>query len=151
LGYCEEASIVDKIHLFYSQMITQFGQCTGVSPSRFRLLQQLFHNDEISQTALQKELQIDSAAITRHLKQLEAENMITRRMNPQDNRITLVRLTDFGRQEIMAYREEKARFIAQMLQDFSEEEQQLLSSMIERMQANIGSYQPNLSQEKGEK
>lgn len=132
-----EPSIIDKLHQLYSQMIAAFGHCTGVSPSRFRLLQQLYHHDEISQTALQKELQIDGAAITRQLKQLETEGVITRRVNPGDNRITLVRLSDSGRQNIVAYREEKARFLDRMLRDFSPEEQEQLANMIERLQANI--------------
>jgi len=129
--------IIDKIQNFYIQLTSKFGHCTGVSPSRFRLLQKLYHVDEINQTTLQKELQIDSAAITRHLKQLEKDGIVTRRMNPDDNRFTLVRLSDLGRQEIVAYREEKILFMTQMLQGFSEEEQKLFSNMIERMQDNI--------------
>lgn len=132
-----ERSILDQLHQLYSQMTSKFGHCTGVSPSRLRLLQQLYHHDEISQTALQKELQIDSAAITRQLKLLEAEGVITRRTNPDDNRITLVQLTESGRSNIVAYLEEKVRFLDSMLQDFSEEEQKQLAGMIERLQANI--------------
>ncbi|WP_425270919.1 MarR family winged helix-turn-helix transcriptional regulator [Paenibacillus ferrarius] len=130
-------SIIDKLQNFYIQLISQFGHCTGVSPSRFRLLQKLYHVDEINQTSLQKELQIDSAAITRHLKQLEGDGIVTRRNNPDDNRFTLVRLTELGRQEIVAYQEEKILFMAQLLQGFSEEEQKLFSHMIERMRNNI--------------
>ncbi|MCJ8014758.1 MarR family transcriptional regulator [Paenibacillus sp. KQZ6P-2] len=130
-------SIIDKLQNFYIQLISKFGHCTGISPSRFRLMQQLFHVDEINQTTLQKELQIDRAAITRHLKQLEGDGIVTRRINPDDNRFTLVRLTDHGRQEIVAYREEKILFMAQLLQGFSEEEQKLFANMIERMQENI--------------
>lgn len=132
-----EPSIIDKLHQLYSLMTARFGDCTGVSPSRFRLLQQLYYNDEISQTALQKELQIDSAAITRHLKQLEAEGMITRRPNPSDNRITLVQLTETGKDHITAYREEKTRFVEQMLEGFSDREREQLAQMIERMQTNL--------------
>ena len=135
-----EPSILDQLHHLYSQMTAAIGHCTGVSPSRLRLLQQLYHHDEISQTALQKELQIDSAAITRQLKQLEAEGIITRRMNPSDNRITLVQLSELGRRRIVSYLEEKVRFLDNMLLDFSQEEQQLLAGMIARLQANIQSY-----------
>lgn len=136
----KETSIIDKLQNLYLLLSAQFGNCTGVSPSRFRLLQQLYHADEFSQAALQKELQIDSAAITRHLKQLEADGIVARRMNPSDNRVTLVRLTDHGRKEIVLYRKEMERFLAQMLQDFSMEEQQQLSRMLARMQSNIRNY-----------
>ncbi|MDF2936980.1 MAG: marR family protein [Paenibacillaceae bacterium] len=137
-----EPSILDQLHHLYSQMNSAIGHCTGVSPSRLRLLQQLYHHEEISQTALQKELQIDSAAITRQLKQLEAEGIITRRVNPSDNRITLVRLSELGRQRIISHLEEKVRFLDHMLQGFSQEEQQVLAGMIARLQANIQQYNP---------
>ncbi|MCZ8520485.1 MULTISPECIES: MarR family winged helix-turn-helix transcriptional regulator [Paenibacillus] len=129
----EEASIFDRLVALNKQIATNFERCTGVSPSRFRLLQMLYHAEEISQTALQKEVGIDHAAVTRHLKQLEADGVVTRRTNPADNRITLVRLTEQGRGEIIAYKEEKARFVARMLQDFSEEERRLLADMLDRM------------------
>lgn len=135
-----EPSILDQLHHLYSQMNTAMGHCTGVSPSRLRLLQQLYHHEEISQTALQKELQIDSAAITRQLKQLEAEGIITRRTNPEDNRITLVQLSGLGRKRIVHHLEEKARFLKHILQDFTPEEQQQLAGMLTRLQANITIY-----------
>lgn len=135
-----EPSILDQLHHLYSQMNTAMGHCTGVSPSRLRLLQQLYHHEEISQTALQKELQIDSAAITRQLKQLEAEGIITRRTNPEDNRITLVQLSELGRKRIIRHLEEKVRFLEHMLQGFSQEEQQQLAGMLTRLQANITIY-----------
>ena len=79
--------------------------CTGMSQSRLDILQ-LFEVGEISQKALQQEVNIDNAAITRHLKQ-EANEMIVRRKNPDDNRITLVSLTEEGRNKIQAFQEEK--------------------------------------------
>ncbi|MFD2114613.1 MarR family winged helix-turn-helix transcriptional regulator [Paenibacillus yanchengensis] len=133
----EESTIIDRLQSLYIQLNAKFGSCTGISPSRFRLLQTLHDVDEINQTSLQKELKIDGAAITRHLKQMEADRIIVRRKCPKDNRVTLVKLTDDGRQKIITYREEKIRFLTQMLDGFSPEEQTLLSSMIERMQGNI--------------
>ncbi|MNP57133.1 Multiple antibiotic resistance protein MarR [compost metagenome] len=86
---------------------------------------------------LQKIINIDSAAITRHLKQLEADGMVTRRKNPEDNRVTFVRLTDDGRKHIEGYKVEKKNFIHQILHDFSEDEIQDLASYLERMQNNF--------------
>ncbi len=60
--------------------------------------------------ALQQEVNIDNAAITRHLKQLEANEMIVRRKNPEDNRITLVSLTEEGRNKIPSVSRGKRTF-----------------------------------------
>ncbi|WP_376773875.1 MarR family winged helix-turn-helix transcriptional regulator [Paenibacillus phytorum] len=135
-----ETALFDKFLSLNKQISTKFERCTGISPSRLRLLHQLYQVEEISQTTLQKEVNIDSAAVTRHLKQLEASGMVSRRMNPDDNRVTLVRLTDHGRTEIISFKEEKAQFITQMLKDFNEEERNMLSDMLQRMLTNISKY-----------
>jgi DNA-binding MarR family transcriptional regulator len=107
------------------------------------LLTKLFEVDEISQTELQKEVNIDHAAVTRHLKQLEEKGMVTRRKNPADNRFTFVRLTDEGRTSISAYQDEKQRFISKVLNGFNEEERSLLLNMLTRIQDNVSNIDPN--------
>ncbi|MNI55120.1 Transcriptional regulator SlyA [compost metagenome] len=97
----------------------------------------LYQGDELSQQDLQKELNIDNAAITRHLQQLEAKEMITRRKKESDNRVTLVRLTEYGRQKINTFEEEKKRFVNTMLEGVQVEERKLLLDLLNRMQNNI--------------
>ncbi len=122
-------------------MSPKFERCTGISQSRLEILHKLFEVEEISQTALQKEVNIDSAAVTRHLKQLEVKEMVTRRKNPDDNRFTFVRLTEEGREKIASFRIEKEEFIRKVLKDFSEKEQTELSNMLSRIQDNIEEIQ----------
>ncbi len=122
-------------------MSPKFERCTGISQSRLELLHKLFEVDEISQTALQKEVNIDSAAVTRHLKQLEVKKMVARRKNPDDNRFTFVRLTEEGRDRIASFRKEKEQFIQKVLKDFTEQEQSELSNMLNRIQSNIKEIQ----------
>lgn len=133
----KEAIILYKLFFINKEINWKFEGCTGVSQSRLELLSHLYQVDEMSQKALQKEMNIDNAAITRHLKQLEANGLILRRKKTSDNRITLVTLTDYGRQKISCYQEEKKRFITSMLKDISEEERDLLFDMLNRIQNNI--------------
>lgn len=123
-----------------NQISPKFERCTGISSSRYELLHQLYETDEINQSTLQKAVNIDSAAITRHLKQLEANGMVTRRRNPNDNRVIFVRLTEEGRRQIVGYKIEKINFVNQMLHDFNQEELESLSDMLNRMQNNISEY-----------
>ena len=122
-------------------MSPKFERCTGISQSRLELLHKLFEVNEISQTALQKEVNIDSAAVTRHLKQLEGKNMVARRKKPDDNRFTFVRLTEEGREKIASFRIEKEQFITKVFKDFSEEEQTSLTNMLARIQNNVKDIQ----------
>ena len=131
------------LHLFKglnNQISPKFERCTGISASRYELLHQLYQTDEINQSTLQKVVNIDGAAITRHLKQLEADGMVARRRNPADNRVIFVSLTEEGREKIIGYRKENAGFVQQMLQDFTPEEVEALAGMLSRMQHNIIEY-----------
>lgn len=137
----DEGVILFQLNDIYKQMSPKFERCTGISQSRLELLHKLFEVDEISQTALQREVNIDSAAVTRHLKQLELKGMVTRRKNPEDNRFTFVRLTEEGREKIASFRIEKEEFIRKVLKGFSDQEQTDLSNMLNRIQKNIGEMQ----------
>ncbi|MBA9084649.1 DNA-binding MarR family transcriptional regulator [Fontibacillus solani] len=132
-----ESTILYKLHFLNKEINSKFSECTGISPSRLELLQLLYQGDELSQQDLQKELNIDNAAITRHLQQLEANEMITRRKKESDNRVTLVKLTNYGRQKIDTFEEEKNRFVNTMLEDVQAEERKLLLDLLNRMQSNI--------------
>ncbi|UII57810.1 MarR family transcriptional regulator [Cytobacillus spongiae] len=130
-----------RLNDIYKQLGAKFERCIGISPSRIDLLHRLIEVDEISQSALQREVNIDSAAVTRHLKQLEAKGLVSRRKNPDDYRMTFVRLTSEGRDQIEALCQEKKQFIHQVLQDFNQDEQLLLADMLKRIQQNITNIQ----------
>lgn len=137
-SFCsEEAEILYQLQSVNKVIGVKFEACTGISQSRLELLTLLYHADEISQSDLQKKVNIDSAAVTRHLKQLEAKGMVSRRRKPEDNRITLVRLTDQGRKRIESSKKEKERFMKEMLANVSVEERRVLINVLGRMRNNI--------------
>ncbi|MEJ8305815.1 MarR family transcriptional regulator [Saccharibacillus sacchari] len=131
-----ETSILERLQLLNNRISTAFSGCAGISATRFRLLQELFAAEEVGQTALQKSLGIDGAAVTRHLKQLEAKDFVSRRNCPDDNRVTLVHLTERGREHIEGFVQEKSRLIEDLFHGFDAEERERLANMLERMQRN---------------
>ncbi|MBP1310817.1 DNA-binding MarR family transcriptional regulator [Paenibacillus sp. 1182] len=133
----EPEYIFDMLLLLNKQISSKFERCAGVSASRLQLLCKLYQVKEISQTLLQKEVGIDAAAVTRHLKQLEATEMVTRRTKPEDNRVTLVSLTDYGRARIVIFKQERSQFVAQMLQSFDETQRHQLADMLQVMNSHI--------------
>lgn len=131
-----ESCILEKLQLLNNRVGAAFSGCAGISASRFRLMQELFDAEELGQTALQKLLEIDGAAVTRHLKQLETTGFVTRRNAPGDNRITLVRLTEHGRAHIDGFLQEKSLLTEKLLAGFEADERRLLVDMLERMHRN---------------
>lgn len=133
----EEEQILNLLIGLTNKISPKFERCTGISSTRLAILQILCEYNEINQSKLQKYINIDSAAITRHLKQLEADGMVTRHRNPNDNRETFVLLSEEGHRRIEGYKSEKRNFIQQILEGFSEEEIQVLTDFLKRMQNNI--------------
>ncbi|EHS57213.1 MarR family transcriptional regulator [Paenibacillus kribbensis] len=123
--------------LLNKQMSSKFERCAGISASRLQLMCKLYQVEEISQTLLQKEVGIDAAAVTRHLKQLEANAMVTRRTKPEDNRVTLVSLTDYGREHMITFRQERTQFVDRLLQSFDEAQRRQLAEMLQVMNGHI--------------
>ncbi|MFE4713743.1 MULTISPECIES: MarR family transcriptional regulator [Paenibacillus] len=135
--YPEEEQIFELLQSLSKAISPKFERLVNISPTRLRLLHELYDGDEISQSFLQKEVDIDGAAVTRHLKGLEECGMITRRNNPEDNRVTLVSLTEAGRGRIASLCEEKKNFISNLFSSITPEERTALIDMLTRMQQNI--------------
>ncbi len=86
-------TLFEDIRLTFKAILPAVQQGMGVSLVELLFFSQLFVAKELSQAELQKRLGVDGATITRLVKQLEAEKVITRRPDPSDNRFTLVSLT----------------------------------------------------------
>lgn len=115
----------------------KFDLCTdGFSQTRMDLLAQLEVGKTISQKELQQRVNVDNAAVTRHLKHLETNGMIQRVRSESDNRVILVSLTAEGATRITQLRQQKDDFLERLLTGFTEEEQDQLAQMIQRIEDN---------------
>ncbi len=82
----------------------------GMSRARGILFHMIRLDQEMSQAAIQQQLGVDRSEVTRMVKQMEADGLVTRRPDPADNRYTLVQLTKAGcaLQEEISYKLQKA-------------------------------------------
>ena len=114
-----------------------FQRRVGISDSRLHTLGMLYRHGEMSQNELQRRLDVDGAAVTRQVKQLESEGLLSRRADPADNRFTLVTLTDAGRADLREVARAAREFIAEALEGVSAEDLECVRRTITRMRANI--------------
>lgn len=121
ISTCRTEDLLYLLMHLNKHIATQFERCAGVSPNRLELLCKLT-GGEISQSDLQKAVSIDPAAVTRHVQQLEAEGILLRTRSESDNRITLVQLTEEGRNKLEAFKAEKERFMEELQTDLTEAE-----------------------------
>jgi DNA-binding MarR family transcriptional regulator len=114
-----------------------FVQYIGMSQQRYQLLIYLAEIGETSHATLQQQLSLDGATITRLVKQFEAEGLVSRRLDPQDNRYTLASLTDAGRQIVAGINEAHTAFVLRLLNGISTEEQEATLRIMKRLRSNM--------------
>src|SRR6185437_5739067 len=114
-----------------------FTQQLGMSQARWQLLVLFEHHGEISHAALQQQLSLDGATITRLVKQFEAEGLTRRRLDPQDNRYTLASLTDSGRQTVAGISAAHSTFQTRLLEGITREEQEAMAHALKKLRTNI--------------
>lgn len=117
------------------QKITQlFEERLGISLTRYEILSQLLKQAPCTQIALQDSLQIDQAAITRHLRILEQSAYIERKRNPKNQRQVIVYVTDKAIQEIQVNPGQEHKKVKQQMQQIlSDSEVQNLSILLDKL------------------
>jgi len=124
-----------------------FAQYIGMSQARWQLLALLMRKGEVSHAALQQDLSLDGATVTRLVKQFEAEGIASRRLDPQNNRYTLVSLTPAGEQAVAGIRATHSVFQTQLLEGITLEEREVVVRVLERLRANIRVNQAETQQQ----
>lgn len=83
------------------QQISQlFEERLAISLTRYQLLEELLAHEPCSQKTLEDLLQIDRAAITRHMKILEERGYVQKVRNPKNQREMTVYATDKAKRDL---------------------------------------------------
>lgn len=121
------------LHL-YRDLLRFYERRMGMSQSRVLLLHELMHAGEISQTELAQRLGIEAPLLTRFAKQMEASGLLSRRVDPHDNRFTLVTLTPTGQQVFQHMMVLSREFESQLVEGLSEDEQAGIRQALKHIQ-----------------
>jgi DNA-binding MarR family transcriptional regulator len=100
LNYPPQDLVIAEFRHTFLTVKTALSGYFGITQARLLIFQQLNTGGETSQADLQHCLGVDGSVITRLVKQMEAEGLLTRRSDPADNRYTLVQLTGQGQKQI---------------------------------------------------
>lgn len=103
-------SILHHLSHTYHEIAAAFERHMGMSRARWAVLNRLSREGSVTQARLAQVLDVDAAAITRQVKQLEAEALVTRWAAPEDNRFTMVALTAEGHTFIDTQRARRDEF-----------------------------------------
>ena len=128
----EISRLLYQLKIANQELTTTFEKSTGFSLTRYELMMFIKENGRCSQSDLQTELKIDSAAVTRHLKILEQKNYVVRERNKDNNREVFVEITPKDKQELSAFEkhQEKEAFALSLTEEEAAAFLQLLNKLM---------------------
>lgn len=139
-NYSSITSLISKIHsdtsTFLKKILCENGLSDLVSSHGF-ILYQLSENEQLTMSELSKKIHKDKSTTTALIKKLENHNYITKTQNPEDNRITYIKLSEEGKQYI-----NKTNNISDLLtktccDNFTEDEKETLFLLLKRVSSNF--------------
>ena len=96
----------EYVHLLHDLKVLErkianiFEKRLGISLTRFQIIKYLYEVGYATPKQLSRILEIDAAAITRHLKKLEESGYINKRRNKENNREIYVEITEASKNKI---------------------------------------------------
>ncbi|MBF7104535.1 MarR family transcriptional regulator [Pediococcus pentosaceus] len=84
-------------------------------------------------------LDIKPSSVTQIIKKLEKAGTVLREKSPKDSRVTVVKITDKGRESLKTHGSIENTLKDVLFKDFSDSELEYLDQYLERMVNNIGS------------
>jgi DNA-binding MarR family transcriptional regulator len=108
-----------------------------IDPSSFPLAKQLLDCDAMRVSDLAACVELDTSTVSRQIKQLEDKGIVERTSDPDDGRASLVRLSESGRQTVIAgFRRRFARIQA-ALEPWSLDDRALLQTLLTRLATDL--------------
>lgn len=93
----DEPHLLREIFRTYQVLMTAFAHRTGMPASRFALMRLLAHSASgLGITDLARRLEVNPAAVTRQVQELEQERLVRRRTDAKDGRRSYVSLSAKG-------------------------------------------------------
>ncbi|MFV0559463.1 MAG: MarR family winged helix-turn-helix transcriptional regulator [Enterococcus sp.] len=127
------SKLLYQLKIANQEMTSKFEKETGFSITRYELMMFLNEKGPCSQSVLQTELKIDSAAVTRHLKILEEKNYVTRKRNVENNREIFVQVTEKAVAELAACEKKHDASEQPLAIQLTEDEQEQLINLLTKL------------------
>ncbi len=126
---------INRTHRCYNRYHSEKLQADGISGNQQIYIFQICRHPGISQEQLSQRIAVNKSNVTRQLSALEQNGFISRRSAPEDKRILQVYPTEKAQALYPKVLELMRTWNRLLLEDFSEEEQEQLLTMMMKVQA----------------
>jgi MarR family transcriptional regulator for hemolysin len=122
-----------KVRTVFNQRVTDH----GLTYPRARTLFRLIRKQNMTQTELACELELEQATMVRLLDRMEENGLIERRQDPNDRRVKLICLTPHGQEQALVVRALADEVRKEFFQGVDETELVQALAMLEKVSINI--------------
>jgi DNA-binding MarR family transcriptional regulator len=95
------------------------------------------YGDSLRVTDLADLLGVDAPTVTRKIQQLEREELVSRRQDPDDGRATRILLTRAGRRAIEKVLEARREWYERLVADWKDEDLRIFASLLGRFSSSL--------------
>jgi DNA-binding MarR family transcriptional regulator len=138
-GYCSDDSVGYLMRRVIQSLTNEVDRrlaADGLTHAQWAPLFLLSKGQASTLAALSREMQIDPGALTRTLDRLEAKGLCRRVRSTEDRRVSLLELTDQGREAAAKVPAVLSAVQNAYLQGFSRQEWVMLVSLLQRLWCN---------------
>ncbi len=93
--------------------------------------------DSLRVTDLAELLGVDTPTVTRKVQQLERDGMVVRQADPEDRRVSRIRLTPAGRRTLERVRKARRAWIEELLEGWDDDDLSTLADLLGRFAENL--------------
>ncbi len=125
-----------KIRTAFNQGVTAH----GLTYPRARTLLRLAKKQNVTQTELACELELEQATIVRLLDRMEENGLIERRADPNDRRVKLIALTEHGKEQAELVKSIGLQLRMHLFSDIDTQELQSAIDLLDKVSARLGDW-----------
>ena len=134
----DEPHLVREILRTYQVLISAFAQETGLPASRFALMRSLASSERgLGIIDLARQLEINPAAVTRQVQELEGQSLVRRRADGRDGRRSYVSLSPKGVRLFKQAHERTHEFERSLSAVVSADEMQSAAKVLAKLRAFV--------------
>ena len=125
-----------NLKILDKKLLDLFEKKIGISLTRFQIIKYLHESSFCTSKQISQTLEIDAAAVTRHIKILENEGYVVKRRNENNNREILIELSEKAIEDI--YRCEQETNVQNIIgNEFTEKDLKDLVILLNKFNKNF--------------
>jgi DNA-binding MarR family transcriptional regulator len=117
--------------------ITAHRKIGNLDRSAYLLLHHMSAHGAIGVKALAFEFGLDISTVSRQAAALEHKGYIKKTQDPLDGRASSLQITELGKRELMECKNERLNKVAEVMEDWSEDEQKMFGLLLKKFNRSV--------------